>query len=155
LLLLLVRRPGALLTKEELMSSIWGESFVEESNLTVAASTLRRALNEDPHDRRYIQTVARRGYRFIAEVRELHEMPRTAMLSSAPRSSPIAFAAQKFPVPDELVDSEIDKAATDTSQSAFVPAALPAVPSLKRLAHTFKSLPRPERSNQVQLQVKL
>ena len=69
-LLLLVRRPGALVTKEELMSSIWKTAFVEESNLTVAISTLRRALNEDPHDRRYIQTVSRRGYRFIAEMHE-------------------------------------------------------------------------------------
>lgn len=68
-LLILVQRPGALLTKEELMASLWGGSFVEESNLTVAVSTLRRALQEDPHDRNYIQTVARRGYRFIAEVR--------------------------------------------------------------------------------------
>jgi len=68
-LLMLVQRPGSLVTKEELMASVWGGSFVEESNLTVAVSTLRRALNEDPHDRQYIQTVARRGYRFIAEVR--------------------------------------------------------------------------------------
>jgi DNA-binding winged helix-turn-helix (wHTH) protein/TolB-like protein/Tfp pilus assembly protein PilF len=70
-LLLLASRPGDLLTKEELMDSVWGGSFVEEANLTVAISTLRRALNEDPHERRYIQTVARRGYRFIAEVREV------------------------------------------------------------------------------------
>ena len=67
-LLMLVRRPGLLVGKEELMGAIWGGSFVEESNLTVAISTLRRALNEDPHDRRYIQTVPRRGYRFVAEV---------------------------------------------------------------------------------------
>jgi DNA-binding winged helix-turn-helix (wHTH) protein/tetratricopeptide (TPR) repeat protein/TolB-like protein len=66
-----VSKPGALITKEELLSTVWQDSFVEEANLTVAISTLRRALNEDPHDRRYIQTVARRGYRFIAEVREL------------------------------------------------------------------------------------
>ena len=53
-LLVLVQRPGALLTKEELMASVWGGSFVEESNLTVAVSTLRRALNEDSHARQYI-----------------------------------------------------------------------------------------------------
>jgi len=70
-LLLLASRPGDLLTKEELMDSVWSGAFVEEANLTVAISTLRRALNEDPHKRRYIQTVARRGYRFIADVREV------------------------------------------------------------------------------------
>lgn len=77
-LLLLVRRPGALVSKEELMATVWGGSFVEDSNLTVAISTLRRALQEDPHDRRYIQTVARCGYRFIAEVRESWQTPRAA-----------------------------------------------------------------------------
>jgi len=70
-LLMLVRRPLALLTKEELLASIWSGSFVEEANLTVAVSTIRRALSEDPHERRYIQTVARRGYRFVAEVRQV------------------------------------------------------------------------------------
>jgi DNA-binding winged helix-turn-helix (wHTH) protein/tetratricopeptide (TPR) repeat protein/TolB-like protein len=72
-LLMLVRHPGGLLTKEELLASVWDGSFVEESNLTVAISTLRRALDEDPHERRYIQTVARRGYRFIAAVCEVLE----------------------------------------------------------------------------------
>src|ERR1700678_889701 len=74
-LLMLVRHPRALLTKEELLASIWSWSFVEEANLTVAVSTVRRALNEDPHERRFIQTVARRGYRFVAEVREVRTEP--------------------------------------------------------------------------------
>jgi len=93
-LLLLVQRPGALVTKEELMASVWGGSFVEESNLTVAVSTLRRALNEDPQDRQYIQTVARRGYRFIADVRikqpsnpaPQHEVSTQAVIESARNS---------------------------------------------------------------------
>ena len=72
-LLMLAGHPGALLTKDELLASVWDGSFVEESNLTVAISTLRRVLDEDPHKRRYIQTVARRGYRFIAAVREVQE----------------------------------------------------------------------------------
>jgi DNA-binding winged helix-turn-helix (wHTH) protein/tetratricopeptide (TPR) repeat protein len=74
-LLMLVRNPRALLTKEDLLASIWNGSFVEEANLTVAVSTVRRALNEDPHERRFIQTVARRGYRFAAEVREVRAEP--------------------------------------------------------------------------------
>jgi DNA-binding winged helix-turn-helix (wHTH) protein/TolB-like protein/Tfp pilus assembly protein PilF len=86
-LLLLVSRPGALLTKEELMDSVWGGSFVEEANLTVAISTLRRALNEDPHERRYIQTVARRGYRFIAEVREVAAVPHASRVLTEAQDS--------------------------------------------------------------------
>jgi DNA-binding winged helix-turn-helix (wHTH) protein/tetratricopeptide (TPR) repeat protein/TolB-like protein len=87
-LLMLVRRPGALLTKEEFLRSVWDGSFVEESNLTVAISTLRRVLSEDLHERRYIQTVARRGYRFIADVRELQDLPRAA------RNLPVASAVE-------------------------------------------------------------
>jgi DNA-binding winged helix-turn-helix (wHTH) protein/TolB-like protein/Tfp pilus assembly protein PilF len=67
-LLMLVRRHGQLVTKAEMMDAVWAKSFVEESNLTVAISTLRRALNEDPNDRKYIQTVSGRGYRFIGQV---------------------------------------------------------------------------------------
>ena len=67
-LLMLVRRHGELVTKAEMMDVVWANSFVEESNLTVAISTLRRALGEHPNDRRLIQTVSGRGYRFIADV---------------------------------------------------------------------------------------
>jgi DNA-binding winged helix-turn-helix (wHTH) protein/Flp pilus assembly protein TadD/TolB-like protein len=89
-LLLLVLRPGDLVTKEEMMASVWSGSFVEESNLTVAISTLRRALNETPHDRKYIQTVARRGYRFVCEVREIREAPRRAKVSASLQRSEFA-----------------------------------------------------------------
>jgi len=67
-LLMLVRRHGQLVTKTEMMDVIWAKSFVEESNLTVAISTLRRALGEDRNDRKLIQTVSGRGYRFIGHV---------------------------------------------------------------------------------------
>jgi DNA-binding winged helix-turn-helix (wHTH) protein/Flp pilus assembly protein TadD/TolB-like protein len=123
LLLLLVRRPGALLTKEELMDSIWSGSFVEESNLTVAISTLRRALNEDPHDRHYIQTVARRGYRFISEVREMQELPCTAKITSTSRSSPIAVETQDSLVPNafDIDDRERDAVQPASAPQSFVP----------------------------------
>jgi DNA-binding winged helix-turn-helix (wHTH) protein/Tfp pilus assembly protein PilF/TolB-like protein len=69
-LLMLVRRHGQLVTKSEMMDAVWANSFVEESNLTVAVSTLRRALGEYPNDRKYIQTVSGRGYRFIGHVED-------------------------------------------------------------------------------------
>jgi DNA-binding winged helix-turn-helix (wHTH) protein/TolB-like protein/Flp pilus assembly protein TadD len=70
-LLLLVQRSGHLVEKSELISSIWANSFVEEGNLTVVICTLRKALGDDQSERKYIQTVAKRGYRFVAEVREI------------------------------------------------------------------------------------
>ncbi|HEY4356622.1 MAG TPA: winged helix-turn-helix domain-containing protein [Acidobacteriaceae bacterium] len=67
-LLVLVERAGQLVTKTELLDIVWADSFVEESNLTVAISALRRALGEDPYQRKYIQTVSGHGYRFICPV---------------------------------------------------------------------------------------
>jgi DNA-binding winged helix-turn-helix (wHTH) protein/lipoprotein NlpI len=70
-LLLLVRNPGHLVEKTEILNEVWGEAFVEESNVAVTISMLRKALGEDGFAPRYIQTVAKRGYRFIAEVSEV------------------------------------------------------------------------------------
>lgn len=90
LLQMMVSRPGSLLTKEQLIATTWNGSFVEESNLTVTISTLRRALDEDAHEPRYIQTVARRGYRFIANVQELREPPRRVATTRIPPPLPVA-----------------------------------------------------------------
>lgn len=70
-LLCLVRNPGRVLTKDELLKEIWPDTFVEEVNLAVNISTLRKALGENPQDGRYIVTVAGRGYRFVADVRQV------------------------------------------------------------------------------------
>ncbi len=72
LLILLVQNPGHLLEKDRLLSTLWPETFVEEANLSVHISTLRRAL-ETAGGEHYIETVPKRGYRFTADVRELTE----------------------------------------------------------------------------------
>ena len=74
-LLFLVQNAGKLVSKNELLDEVWANAFVEESNLTVAISTLRRALDEATQNRRYIQTVSGRGYRFIATVEVVDEPP--------------------------------------------------------------------------------
>src|SRR5688572_3125373 len=63
-----VEHPGRLLEKDELIQKLWQDRFVEEGNLTFNIKMLRRALKDDPHQPRFIETVPRRGYRFIAEV---------------------------------------------------------------------------------------
>lgn len=70
-LLCLVRNRGRLLTKDELLREIWPDAFVEEVNLAVNVSTLRKVFGEGPQDGRYIVTVPGRGYRFVADVREI------------------------------------------------------------------------------------
>src|SRR6516164_11842102 len=67
-LLCLVRNHGHVLTKDELLKQVWPDTFVEEVNLAVNISVIRKALGENPQDCRYIATVPGRGYRFVAEV---------------------------------------------------------------------------------------
>jgi Tol biopolymer transport system component/DNA-binding winged helix-turn-helix (wHTH) protein len=69
LLCVLVENHGRLLGKNELMDTLWADSFVEESNLTFNIRQLRKILGDDAHDPTYIKTIRRHGYRFIAEVR--------------------------------------------------------------------------------------
>src|SRR5437016_4431372 len=69
--LVLIKHRDRVLEKDELMQLRWPESIVEESNLTQNVFVLRKALGEAPHDHRYIVTVPRRGYRFVAEVKEV------------------------------------------------------------------------------------
>lgn len=64
----LVEHSGRLLTKHELMQAIWPDTSVEENNLNHNISTLRRALDEQATGQRYIETVPRVGYRFVADV---------------------------------------------------------------------------------------
>ncbi len=89
LLQILVERHGHLLSKDELIKTLWAESFVEEANLNVTVSALRRALGEKPNENRYIETVPRRGYRFVAEVRALADE------SGAPVETDPAFTEAK------------------------------------------------------------
>ena len=67
-LVYLIRNRGRLLSKDELLKGIWPDAFVEEVNLAVNISTLRKLFGEGPQDGRYIVTVPGSGYRFVAEV---------------------------------------------------------------------------------------
>ena len=68
LLCALARQPGSLLTKQASLDQVWGHQFVSESVLKTAISELRTALDDDARKPRFIETVSRRGYRFIAPV---------------------------------------------------------------------------------------
>jgi TolB-like protein/DNA-binding winged helix-turn-helix (wHTH) protein len=67
-LLFLARNPNRLVTKEELLKAVWGDTFVEEGNLTQYISLLRKALGDASEDTRLIVTIARKGYQFTADV---------------------------------------------------------------------------------------
>ena len=84
LLLVLVEKRGQLVSKDDLMQAVWPDTFVEEGNLTSNISILRRQLGVLPDGGEYIQTIPKRGYRFVAAVWP-HSIPRAidALFSTA------------------------------------------------------------------------
>jgi adenylate cyclase len=106
----LVERAGKLVGKEEIMGAVWGRTVVENANLTVQISTLRRVLDQGRAEGSCIQTVAARGYRFIAPVTRVEHatppsiagdepvtaLPAASLLSAPPRrdhAKPVIIAA--------------------------------------------------------------
>src|SRR5580700_7727288 len=99
-LVVLVENRGHLLEKDELLRRVWPDTFVEESNLAQHISVLRKALQDGEHGPRYIETVPTRGYRFVADVRELAGVTPNANVLSGPtpgRPSPPAPTKRAFP----------------------------------------------------------
>ena len=86
LLLALVESSGRVLTKEELMKQVWPDSFVEEANLSHHVFTLRKALGEDNNGGVFIETIPRRGYRFVAGVTEVQDESDEVVVAEHSRS---------------------------------------------------------------------
>ncbi len=72
-LVALVERSGHLVEKDELMQTVWSDSFVEEANIARLVHTIRKTLGDDGNGNKYIETVAKKGYRFVVEVMETIE----------------------------------------------------------------------------------
>ncbi|HEV2912476.1 MAG TPA: tetratricopeptide repeat protein [Pyrinomonadaceae bacterium] len=73
-LLMLVKRSGHVVEKDEMLKEVWPDTFVEEATLAQNIFTLRKALGQVKDGSLYIETVPKRGYRFVASVREVHDM---------------------------------------------------------------------------------
>lgn len=86
-LLALVGQRGRLMTKEALMKEVWAGTFVEEGNLAVNISAIRKALGKDDAGREYIETIPRFGYRFAAQVRSAEPVAEPESGASARRGS--------------------------------------------------------------------
>jgi len=86
-LLALLEHRDRIVEKDELMRLVWGDTVVEEANLTQNVFTLRKVLGEGPQEHRYIATFPRRGYQFVARVRE----------ATDPARAPAAWAAAVLP----------------------------------------------------------
>jgi DNA-binding winged helix-turn-helix (wHTH) protein/predicted ATPase len=92
----LIGRPGQLVTKEELLNSVWSDTFVSDAVLKVTIRQLREALDDDPKTPRYIETAHRRGYRFIGQLSQSDQerIPQPAQIRQ--ESSTSATAAKSF-----------------------------------------------------------
>ncbi len=102
LLLYLVARQPALVSKEDLFKALWPDVAVTDNALTQAVSELRQALGDDPSKPAYIQTVARRGYRFIAQVS-----------TAAPTPDEASHAVSQGVAPYEQAPSQLSIAVMD------------------------------------------
>jgi DNA-binding winged helix-turn-helix (wHTH) protein/TolB-like protein/Tfp pilus assembly protein PilF len=105
-LLYLVERSGSLVEKQDLRNSVWDGAFVEDGNICVAISMLRKALSVDENGQQYIETVPKHGYRFVAEVRLVT------------RGDSLSGARDEEPVSPQVVEEvfSIDQIATDVSE---------------------------------------
>jgi DNA-binding winged helix-turn-helix (wHTH) protein/Tol biopolymer transport system component len=92
LLAALLERPGQVVTREELVRRLWNDTLVDFDNgLNIAAKKIREALDDDATTPRYVETLPRRGYRFIAPVQPRAQMPE-APAPSPRRETPVAPA---------------------------------------------------------------
>ena len=118
ILLLLVQNSGHVLTKDDVMKQIWSNTAVEEGNISRTISTLRTVLGEHPRDHRYIETVPWRGYRFVANVREVwveEALTRIASIAVLPFVS-----VNPDPKTEYLVDGITDSLIRSLAQSTNI-----------------------------------
>src|ERR1035441_2274352 len=86
-LLVLVRSAGRMVDKGDLMKAVWPDTFVEEGALTRNISLIRKTLGDMGDEAAYIETIPRRGYRFVAPVRMFVVEPAGAAAATPPQSS--------------------------------------------------------------------
>ena len=97
-LAILVQNRGRVVEKDELLSKLWPDTVVEESNLAQNISTLRKILGETPKAARYIATASGRGYSFVAEVIEITDRPAMPAMHQAQPAQTVTLRALAWPV---------------------------------------------------------
>lgn len=97
LLFALVTNEGRTLSHDELLETVWEGAFVEQSNLKKGISALRQILGEDPNSARFIRTIPRRGYSFIAPVRQIGDGAAT-----------VSYVATEVVLEEEVFEDETD-----------------------------------------------
>jgi TolB-like protein/DNA-binding winged helix-turn-helix (wHTH) protein len=118
-LLFLAQNPNRLVTKEELLQAVWGDTFVEEGNLTQYIYHLRKALGDNPEDARLIVTIARKGYQFTADV-TVAKAANTAIQAAVQVSTAERSLANTQPILGSPADKAVPKAPKNWRKVAVV-----------------------------------
>src|SRR5579872_1430919 len=103
-LMILVEKRGELVARQELMTAVWPDTFVEDNNLSSNISILRKQLGMTGDGGDYIQTIPKRGYRFIAAVKQVETLPPAIPSGPVVSSDPVAPSGQE--VSSEVTPAE-------------------------------------------------
>ena len=119
ILLALVEHEGHIVEKDDLMKRVWPDSFVEEGNLTQNVSLLRKALGENPGGAQFIETIARRGYRFVATVKEARDDGTGQVLANSAANGDLSTpSGSAFGIePGELTTTTAERVKADLGHS--------------------------------------
>lgn len=117
LLLYLIQNEGRTLEHNEILEAVWPDSFVEQANLKKGISTLRKLFGEAPEESRYIKTVPRRGYRFVAAVKPVLENNDEVFV--------VARRQYQEIIEEEIIEEDLpeEPKLIETKPHAFLPAA--------------------------------
>ena len=119
ILLALLENDGRVVNKDDLMKKVWPNTFVEEGNLTQNVSLLRKALGESADGPQFIETVPRRGYRFVAPVNRSNENGQDSFVERA--------ALMPLPGQQKQTNGEAGHSTLDNGRWTFLSRRLPAV----------------------------
>ena len=118
-LAVLVENNGRIVEKEEIIQKVWQDTFVEEGSLTRNVSTLRKVLGEEPGANKYIETIPRRGYRFVAKVKDVYD-------ETAKKESTAGFTRSETEYENEparrneVIDAYHDEFKNDSLETKFI-----------------------------------
>ena len=138
LLVFLVRNRDRVVSKDDLLASVWGGRIVSESTLASRINAVRRIIGDTGDQQRLIRTIIGKGVRFVGKAREQQDTDRSAALSVVPRLSIVVLPFANFsndPELEHFADGITDDLTTDLSRTygAFVIA--------RNTAFTFKGNP--------------
>src|ERR1051326_5033603 len=91
ILIVLVQNSGRVLEKKDIMDQVWPDSFVEEATLAQNIFTIRKVLGENITGTQYIETIPKRGYRFVASVKNLYQESSRLGMQGRPNLPSIAI----------------------------------------------------------------